>query len=219
MPVKFNQYWTIDQEKKDDYVKFVMKEFIPGMNKLGIHVVAGWSVLVGGYSEIILEGVSGDLNLLEEALRNSRYKELRDGLLHHIKNYKTKVLIKNGGKDTYSPEIKQNTVKFNQMWDVISSKKAEYTKFVAEEFYPSLETLGISVAAEWEVLIGDGPRTICEGRAQDTGCLIRDLQSENFKHAKHGLKMFVENYESRLLVFHVQKIKGYKSSSYELIAD
>ena len=88
MPVKFNQYWTIDQEKKDDYVKFAMKEFIPGMNKLGIHVVAGWSVLVGGYSEIILEGVSGDLNLLEEALRNSRYKELRDGLLHHIKNYK-----------------------------------------------------------------------------------------------------------------------------------
>ena len=219
MPVKFNQYWTINEEKNGDYGKFVIKDFIPGMNRLGIHAVAGWSVLVGGYSEIILEGISSDLTLLEEALKNPAYKQLKDDLLDHVKNYKTKVLISNGRKDTYSTEIKDKTVKFTQTWDVVSSKKAEYAQFVAEEFYPCLESLGIQVAGEWEVLIGDGPRTICEGRAHEISDLILNLQSERFKHAKRLLKKYIENYESRLLAFHVQKIKGYKSASYKLIAD
>ena len=67
MPVKFNQYWAIDQERFKDYGKFVIKKFIPGINRLGIHTVAGWTVLIGGYSEIIFEGVSNDLELLEKA--------------------------------------------------------------------------------------------------------------------------------------------------------
>jgi hypothetical protein len=219
MPVKFNQYWTVNEEKNGDYVNFVIKEFIPGMNRLGIHVVAGWSVLVGGYSEIIFEGVSSDLNLLEEALRNQRYSKLKDALLDHVKNYKTKVLVSNGSKLIYSPEIEENTVKFNQTWDVVSTRKSEYSKFVTEEFYPCLESLGISVAGEWEVLIGDGPRTICEGRAHDVNSLIQNLQNEKFKRSKRILKRFVENYESRLLTFHIQKIKGYKSASYKMIVE
>jgi hypothetical protein len=219
MPVKFNQYWTINAEKNGDYGKFVIKEFIPGMNRLGIHAVAGWSVLVGGYSEIVLEGVSSDLTLLEEALKDPHYKKLKDDLLDHVKNYKTKVLVSNGSKITYSPEIQDKTVKFTQTWDIVSSKKAAYAQFVNEEFYPCLESLGIHVAGEWEVLIGDGPRTLCEGRAQEISELIHNLQSDRFKHAKRVLKKYVENYESRLLAFHVQKIKGYKSASYKLIAE
>lgn len=219
MPVKFNQYWTINEDKNGEYGRFVIKEYIPGLNRLGIHVVAGWSVLVGGYSEIILEGVSSDLSMLEEALKDPKYKQLNSAMLDHVKSYKTKVLVSNGSRDTYSPEIKDNTVKFNQTWDVISSKKSAYADFVSETFYPCLESLGIAVAGEWEVLIGDGPRTICEGRAQDIDGLVGKLQSEKFKRAKSGLKKYVENYESRLLVFHVQKIKGYKSASYKLIAE
>ena len=61
MPVKFNQYWTIISERREQYEKYILKEFIPGMNALGIHVVAGWMMLVGGDSEIFIEGVSSDL--------------------------------------------------------------------------------------------------------------------------------------------------------------
>ena len=46
MPVKFNQYWTIISERREEYGKFIIQKFIPGINSLGIHVVAGWSVLV-----------------------------------------------------------------------------------------------------------------------------------------------------------------------------
>lgn len=219
MPVKFNQYWTVIFDKTREYEKFIIRKYIPGMNKLGIHIVAGWSVLIGGYSENILEGISNDLELLENALRNKNYRELNDELQNYVKKYKTKVFVSRGKIDQYSKDIKANTVKFSQTWDVISKTKDQYEAYVTETFYPCMEELGIQVAREWEVLIGDGPRMLCEGRAQDidSTTLISNLQSKKFQKAKKGLKQFVENYESRILTFHIQKVLGYKSASYELM--
>ncbi len=220
MPVKFNQYWTVDFDKTKEYQKFVIRKYIPGINKLGIHIVAGWTVLIGGYSEIIMEGISNDLDLLENALTDKKYRQLNDELQNFIKKYKTKVLVKTGKKDDYSKDIKKNTVKFSQTWDVISKHKDLYERYVTETFYPCLEDLGIKIAREWEVLIGDGPRIVCEGRAEkiDSTTLISNLQSKPFQQARQGLKQFVENYESRILTFHIQKVLGYKSASYELIS-
>jgi hypothetical protein len=45
------------------------------------------------------------------------------------------------------------------------------------------------------------------------------LQSKRFQEAKQKLKEFVENYESRILIFHIQKVKGYKSASYQLVSN
>jgi hypothetical protein len=200
MPVKFNQYWTIISERREEYGKFIIKEYIPGMNSLGIHVVAGWSVIVGSYAEMIVESMSNDLELIEKGLKNPKFKELRENLLHYVKAYKTK-----------------DTIKFNQMWNIISKTKAEYEDYVINEYYPLLEKSHITVAGEWEVLLGDGPHIICEGRVRDTEKLIKTIQSKKFRTARRKLKGFVENFECRILSFHIQKIKGYKSSSYHML--
>jgi len=219
MPVKLNHYWTVIHDRRNEYEKFIINKFIPKINKLGLHTVAGWSVLVGGYSEIVFECVSNDLDQLEKALQHPNYKEMKARLLNYVKNYKTKVLVKTGKIDSYSTDIHRETVKFNQTWNLISDKKKEYGHYVIDEFYPVLENLGVSIASEWEVLIGDGPSIICEGRAKDVDNLISNLQSKKFRHAKKMLKGYIENYESRILTFHVHKQKGYKSESYEIISD
>ena len=218
MTVKLNHYWEIIPELMTEYHKFITKKFIPGVNQLGMHTVAGWSVLVGAYSEIIFESACNDLELLEKALQDKKYKELKANLLNYVKNYKTKVLVKTGKKDSYSVDVREDTVKFNQTWDLISEKKADYGRFTTQEYYPLLEEFGIVVAREWEVLIGDGPSIICEGRATDVSNLIPNLQSKKFRNAKRKLKEYTEKYESRILTFHIQKIKGYKSASYEIIS-
>lgn len=217
MTVKFNQYWRIDPEKTEEYEKFILTRFVPGVNHLGIHIVAGWVVLVGGYSEILCEGVTTDLHLLEQALTHAKYRELNSELLHCTKGYKTKVLVPTGRKDAYSKDIKSDTVKFTQSWDVVSKRSGGFEKYTTEEFYPCLEELGIKIAGEWEVIIGDGPRIICEGRSDQVHNLLENLQSSKFQKTKKGLKQFVENYESRILTFHVQKVQGYKSQSYQFV--
>lgn len=218
MTVKFNQYWRIDPEKTQEYEKYILSKFIPGVNQLGIHIVAGWVVLVGGYSEILCEGITTDLHLLETALTHQKYKELNSELLNCIKSYKTKVLVSSGRREAYSKDIKTNTIKFTQSWDVISKNSGDYQKYSMESFYPCLEELGIKIAGEWEVIIGDGPRIICEGRADDANTLLESIQSARFQKARKELKQFVENYESRILTFHIQKVDGYKSQRYQFVA-
>lgn len=219
MTVKLNHYWTIINSRKDSYNKFIVNQFIPGVNQLGLHTVAGWCVLVGAYSEIVLESVANDLDLLEKALQDPRYKVLKNELLNFVKSYKTKVLVKTGKVDSYSIDIAKDAVKFNQMWNLISEKKEAYGRFTRDTYYPLLEKLGISIAGEWEVLIGDSPSIICEGRVENVDTLIRNLQSKNFLEAKSQLKAFIENYQSRILTFHIRKVKGYKSASYDLVSD
>ncbi len=219
MTVKLLHYWTIIDSQRDNYNKFIINKFIPGVNQLGLHTVAGWCVLVGAYSEIVMECVTNDLDLLEQALKDSRYKQLKSDLLNYVKSYKTKVLTETGKANSYSTDIAADTVKFNQTWNLISEKKEAYGRFTSEEYYPLLDKLGIAVAGEWEVLIGDSPSIICEGRVQNVDTLIRNLQTKKFRESKMQLKEFVEDYQSRILTFHIQKVKGYKSASYELISD
>ena len=220
MTVKFDHYWTVNPRKRDDYEKFIIKQFIPGVNRLNMHAVAAWSVMVGAYNDFILETVSNDLDLLEEALRSDKYRKLMSDLQHHITNYKTKVLVSTGKKDAYSTDIHENTIKLSQMWNVTTESKEdyeEYTRYVMEEFYPTLEDLGILVAGEWEVLIGDGPRLLCEGRVTDVQSLIVNLQGARFRKGKKKLKNYIDQYQSRILAFHIRKVKGYKSASYQIV--
>ena len=208
MSVKLNHYYSIIPEKSDGYDKFIIDDFIPSINELGINCVAGWSVLIGAYSEIVFESVADGLDTLEKALCHEKYKELNVKLLNHVKNYKTKVLISTGKIDSYTTDFPENSVKFTQTWEIIGEKREAYDKFTFEEFYPCLNELGISVAGEWEVLIGDGPRIICEGRANDSRKLIGSLQSSKFQTAKRKIRGYVENYQSRILSFHIRKHAG-----------
>jgi hypothetical protein len=218
MTVKLNHYWGIIPTLNEDYNKFIIRKFIPGVNQLGMHTVAGWSVLAGVCSEIIFETACSDLEHLERALHTKKYKELKYDLLNYVKNYNTKILVKSGDKDSYTVDVGEDTVKFNQTWDLINHKREEYARFTHQEYYPLLNELGIEVAREWDVLIGNGPTIICEGRATNLNNLIVNLQSKQFCMAERKLKEYVERYESRILTFHIQKVKGYKSASYQLVS-
>jgi len=166
--------------------------------------VAAWSVLIGSYSEVILENASDDLELIEKTLENDQYKRLKQDLLKVVKNYHTKVLSSTGRTDAYTRDIEEGMIKFNQMWDVQNQKKEDYEKFINDEFFPVLEQLGVLVAGEWEILIGEGPGIICEGRVTDLNNLISNLQSKKFQTAKRELKQRIENYRSRILTLHVK---------------
>ena len=134
MTVKLNHYWTIASMHKREYEKFVINEFVPGVNRLGMHTVAGWSVMIGAYSEIIVETVANDLDLLETALRDPGFQQLKASLLNYIRKYKTKVLINTSKKDAYSTDILDDSVKFTQTWDILGDKKAEFDQFTVETY-------------------------------------------------------------------------------------
>lgn len=207
MSVKLNHYWSIVPGMDEKCVNFLINEFIPGVDALGLHTVAVWSVLIGAYSEIVMENASSDLEVIEKALKDKQYKLLKKDLHRFVKNYQSKILVNTDKIGSYTMDINHNTIKYNQMWNIRTHKKDEYDQFVINEYYPVLNELGISVAGEWEVLIGDGPEIICEGRVTDINNLIRNLQSKKFQNANRTLKQYTENFRSRILTFHFSKMK------------
>lgn len=207
MSVKLNHYWSIVPGMDEKCVNFLINEFIPGVDALGLHTVAVWSVLIGAYSEIVMENASSDLEIIEKALKDKRYKLLKKDLHRFVKNYQSKILVNTNKISSYTMDINPNTIKFNQMWNIRTHKTDEYDQFVINEYFPVLNELGILVAGEWEVLIGDGPEIICEGRVTDINNLIRNLQSKKFQNANRTLKQYTENFRSRILTFHFSKIK------------
>ncbi len=219
MSVKLNHYWSIIPGMDQNCTNFLINKFIPGVNNLGLQTVAVWSVLIGAYSEIVMENASSDLEIIEKALKNQQYKNLKRELHKFVKNYQTKVLVNTGKIDSYTMDIRKDTIKFNQTWNIISHKKEEYDQFIIDDYFPVLEELGIVVAGEWEVLIGDGPGIICEGRVSDISNLMSNLQSEKFQNSKCKLKELIETYQSRILTFSIQKVKGYKSASYQVVIE
>ena len=115
MSVKLNHYWSIIPGKDEEFVKFITNKFIPGVNDLGLRTVAVWSVLIGAYSEIVLENASSDLEIIEKALRDRQYKLLKQDLLKLVKNYQTKVLVNTGKIDSYTMDISKGTIKFTDI--------------------------------------------------------------------------------------------------------
>ncbi|MEJ2220846.1 MAG: hypothetical protein P8X80_08525 [Desulfobacterales bacterium] len=133
MTVKFNQYWSVSFDKTQDYEKFIIRKFIPGMNKLGIHIVAGWAVLVGAYPSIFLEGISNDLELLERALRDKKYKELNDDLQNYVRNYKTRVLVSTGKRivcEGRAQDVDTNTLVSNLRSEKFQKAKRGLRQFI-----------------------------------------------------------------------------------------
>ncbi len=215
MAVKFNEYWNIVPASANEYVDFMKRSRIPTLNRLGINVVAMWCVLIGGSPQIISEGIAENLDQIENALKSDDYERTASQLLHYVTDYRSKVMVPTGRFPQLPRVSEKGTVKFSQYWDIIPGKENEYDLFVKNEFYPAMEAIGIRVAGEWKVLIGESPHMFFEGRCEHAEQLLTALNSQKFRASKHQLMKLVTNYSSRVLVFHAFRAKGAQTSDYE----
>ena len=215
MAVKFNEYWNIVPAKMDEYIEFMQQSRIPTLNRLGINVLAMWTVLIGSSPQIISVGVSEDLECCEEALRNPEYYETNNQLLHFVTDYRSKILISSSRFPELPKGIEKGTVKLSQYWDIIPGKENEYDKFIREVHYPAMEALGIKIVGEWKVLIGESPNIFYEAMCDNEAKLLKALTTQKFRMLKHELLRLVSNYSSRVLVYHAFKSKSSSSHDYE----
>jgi hypothetical protein len=91
-------------------------------------------------------------------------------------------------------------VKFNEYWNIVPSTMEEYVEFMQQSRIPTLNRLGINVAALWCVLIGAGPQVISEGIAEDLDRVEVALKSADYSKTNTRLLHFVSDYRSKVLV-------------------
>jgi hypothetical protein len=95
--VKLLMTWDILPGKEQEYFEFVVREFVPGMQKLGIQPTEAWYTTFGQRPQILTGGVMNDLRAMRKALATDEWIKLRDRLMEFVTNFDWKVVRATGG--------------------------------------------------------------------------------------------------------------------------
>ncbi|HSB90565.1 MAG TPA: hypothetical protein VLD63_11130 [Anaerolineales bacterium] len=97
MAVKLLMTWDILPGKEQEYFEFVVRELVPGMQRLGIQPTEAWLTTFGERPQILTGGVTEDLKTMRGALSTDDWKTLRDKLGEFVSNFELKVVRASGG--------------------------------------------------------------------------------------------------------------------------
>lgn len=97
--VKLLMHWDIKPGRDQDYFEFMVREWTPGINKLGIEPSGAWYT---AYSrddapQMMTEAIAEDLPTMKTVLESESWQELHTRLLEYVENYTQKVVYVTGG--------------------------------------------------------------------------------------------------------------------------
>ena len=97
MPVKVIMTWDIAAERDQEYFEFVIGEFVPGVQRLGMQPAEAWATIYGSYPQIQVGLLVSDAQQARRILKSSDWSILQDRLSGYIKNFSYKVVPARNG--------------------------------------------------------------------------------------------------------------------------
>jgi hypothetical protein len=97
MPVKVLMTWDIAGERDQEYFEFIIGEFIPGVQRLGLQPAEAWATIYGSYPQIQVGLIASDVAQARRVLESSDWTLLQDKLFDYVKNFSYKVVPSRGG--------------------------------------------------------------------------------------------------------------------------
>jgi hypothetical protein len=92
MLTKLVMRWDIRPETESDYFEFLVHEFIPGMNRLGIGEIQVWYTTFGECEQKLATGVTNSQEEMEKALKSTAWRKLIQTLQEYVTNLHLKVV-------------------------------------------------------------------------------------------------------------------------------
>ena len=90
--VKLLMSWDIKPGSESDYFEFIVREFAPGLMKLGIQPTEVWYTVVGEGPQILTGGVAEDLATMKSILADGDWQSLQEKLFNYVTNFEYKIV-------------------------------------------------------------------------------------------------------------------------------
>lgn len=92
--VKLLMRWDIKPDREQEYFEFVVREWVPGITRMGIEPTQAWYTTYSStnQSQIMTEGLAEDLEAMRRILKSSDWQRLHDRLMEYVNNYAQKVV-------------------------------------------------------------------------------------------------------------------------------
>ena len=97
MAVKLLMTWDIIPGREQEYFEFVVRDFVPGMQRLGLEPSDAWFTMYGGQPQIMAAGLMPTLSTMQQLLDKEEWKTLINQLLDYVTNYQYKIVQARGG--------------------------------------------------------------------------------------------------------------------------
>jgi hypothetical protein len=95
MTVKVLMTWDIG-ERDQEYFEFVIGEFIPGVQRLGLQPAEAWATIYGSYPQIQVGLLATDAAQARQILSSDDWNVLQERLFTYVKNFSYKVVPARG---------------------------------------------------------------------------------------------------------------------------
>lgn len=92
MPVKIVMTWDIAQDSEQEYFEFVISEFVPSIQRLGLQPLDAWATLYGEYPQIQVGMIASDAEIAQRMLESKEWIALREKLFNYIENFSYKII-------------------------------------------------------------------------------------------------------------------------------
>ena len=97
MAVKLLMTWDILPGREQEYFEFVVRDFIPGVQRLGMEPSDAWFTMYGEQPQILAAIQMPSINSLQNILNSSDWKDLTQRLLDYVENLEYKVVQARNG--------------------------------------------------------------------------------------------------------------------------
>jgi hypothetical protein len=95
--VKLLMTWDILPGREQEYFEFVVREFIPGMQRLGLEVTDAWFTLYGEQPQIMASAQMPTLGALHQVLDSPDWDQQTRSLMDYVENFKYKIVPSKSG--------------------------------------------------------------------------------------------------------------------------
>jgi hypothetical protein len=90
--VKLLMTWDILPGREQEYFEFVVREFIPGMQRLGLEPNDAWFTMYGDQPQIMASAQMPTLASLNEVIDSSAWNDLTRLLMDYVENFNYKIV-------------------------------------------------------------------------------------------------------------------------------
>jgi len=95
--VKLIMTWDITPGREQEYFEFVVREFIPQVQQLGMELKDAWLTMYGDQPQIMASAQMEDLPAMQGVLDSKEWQGLVNRLLDYVENYQIKVVPAKAG--------------------------------------------------------------------------------------------------------------------------
>ena len=97
MAVKLLMTWDILPGREQEYFEFVVRDFIPGMQRLGLEPSDAWFTMYGDQPQILATAQSSSLTKLEDVLVSPDWEKLAQQLMDYVEEFDYKIVPARAG--------------------------------------------------------------------------------------------------------------------------